>query len=387
MKTLNTIENIMNQQSTIVLLMMVIISTICAGCKADEIKITEPVIVELSEYETLVSYEDNLIATPNYIQLGAQSNLYVFDAAKRSVVKLNHDGEIEQQFGREGRGPGELLWASHLQLTSDHLYIVDPRQFLIHKYLLSGEFDSSFSFGDLGYISSAAPPPPVSASVVMPSQLSNKPHITPLGNVMLSPVGTGEETDNLYHRYGWDGERLSEFGDIPEGATFVLDNYEIRDDINAGEIPAFYRANAFPVMNAQNPGQVNVVYSSLAKIASYMLDGEKIRETDVSDTPEIEMITKSFFNRMERMQRADIRFRIDLNYYHSGVAGPNGDLFLVTNPDSLWIHQFNPEGELTRGYRLKSDDENKLMPIFDIDFTDNRIYIVTELGDIRLYPF
>ncbi|MCH2450173.1 MAG: hypothetical protein MK198_08500 [Gracilimonas sp.] len=86
------------------------------------------------------------------------------------------------------------------------------------------------------------------------------------------------------------------------------------------------------------------------------------------------------------MQKSDIRNRIGLEYYSSGVGSPNGHLFLVINRNPLWIHEFNPEGELIKRYTFNSPTVS-LVPIFDIDFENRRFLIVTEESEIRAYSY
>ena len=366
--------------------MVVVTGLSFPGCAADEIEKSELVIVKLDEYNTLVSYEDNLIGTPNSIRLGTQSNLYVYDAAKRSVLKLTEDGEIEQQFGRKGRGPGEIQWVSHIHLTENYLYVVDTGQFLIHRYLKDGEYDSVFNYGEIGYLPSV-PSPPVSTTQVIVLALTNQPHITAKDEVMLSPVQAGTSAESVYHLYNWSGELKSKIGQMPDGSTFTLDKEEIRDDVLNREIPRFYRANAFPVNDPSNPDQLKLIYTSLPEIAQYRMNGEKLWEKDLSKLPEFEKVADHFFQTMERIQRADIRTRIGLDFFKAGVMEPDGDLFLISEHENVRIHRFSDEGEITHTYQPKTDQDTELKPIFDIDFTNRKIYIVTELGDIRVYPF
>lgn len=357
-----------------------------AGCSFDETEDFDIDSVVLDEYRTYVSHEENLIAVPNFIRFDNSLNLFVYDAAKGSVMMINPGGEIEREFGRIGRGPGEIQWVSHIHLTGNYLYIVDTGQFLIHRYSHDGEYDSVFDYGEIGYIPSVPSPPVTTTQIIVPT-LTNQPHITTDDEVMLSPVQAGKSADSVYRLYDWFGELKSDVGEIPEGSTLTLDNQKIRDDILNGEIPGFYRANVFPVSDPSNSDQLTLVYTSLPKIAQYRMNGEKQWETDLLKIPEFEKVTNHFFQTMERMQRADIRSRIGLDYFNDGVIGPEGDLFLISEHEMIQIHRFNGEGELTHTYQLDSDQEIELKPIFDIDFTSREIYIVTELGDIRAYLF
>jgi len=114
--------------------------------------------------------------------------------------------------------------------------------------------------------------------------------------------------------------------------------------------------------------------------------GKNNGKTCLSEIPEFEQLADNFFQRMERMQRADIRSRIGLNFFNAGVMGPEGNLFLISRNETVRIYKFNGEGELSHTYEPLANEVN-LKPIFDIDFADREIFIVTELGDIRAYSF
>ena len=76
--------------------------------------------------------------------------------------------------------------------------------------------------------------------------------------------------------------------------------------------------------------------------------------------------------------------RTDLEYYSSGVSNNEGDLFLVVNIRPVVIHKFKQTGELVHKYIFESKD---VTPILDFDFLNNRIIAVTDIGEIRIYPF
>lgn len=360
------------------------------GCHPASFPPAVPGAVELRDFETFVGIEERIPATPTIIQHGGESNLFVYDAAKTSVLELDGNGTLLNEIGRQGKGPGELLRVNRIFSVQDHLYIVDYIQFLIHKYTKNGHFISS-----LDYASKTGrpltPPPPASPSAVQPENIHNQPVVTLTGDVMLSSVPFSEmKPEAIYELQDWEGNHLSGIGEVPEGSSFVMDYEQLRDDVSERAVPSVYRPNAFPVIDHANPDEVFLVYSAFPVIAKYSTSGRKLWEKKGPDTPETDSLTIRFYDVMERMQRADSRSRIILSYYTAGTSSKSGDLFLAVSPPfnqtaPLYIHRFNPLGELTHRYRFKS--EVPLLPIFDIDPDNNRFFIVTELGEIRAYPF
>lgn len=344
-------------------------------------------ISELSEFETIISVEDEVLALPVSLEYVGDSTLFVFDQGLGKVIELNESGEMIREYGRMGRGPGEFQRrVNNIYVSEDFLFVVDPGKFAIHKFERNGELHSTFDFGNSENQSTAVPPPPPMGFSVSAKNINNQPAITLDGNVLLSAIRLADSTDAIFNKMNWEGEQLSSVGEIPEGSTFILDNEKIRDDVDNQVVPSYYRANAFPVNDLSNPGDLFLVYSALPKIMKYNRDGEKLWERNIPTVSEIDSVTNYFFPAMEKMQRSRVRSRIILEYYSSGVSSPNGHLFLAMNRKLLWIHEFNPEGELIRRYKFSSPDVS-LTPVFDIDFDNRRFLVVTEEGEIRAYDF
>lgn len=343
-------------------------------------------ISELSDFETVISFEDEVLASPASLKYTGDSTLFVFDQGLGKVIELKENGEVIREYGRMGRGPGEFQRVNNIYITDDYLFVIDPGKFAIHKFGRNGELHSTFDYGNSENQSTAAPPPPPMGLSVTANNINNRPAITHDGNLLLSAIRLADSTEAIFYRMNWKGEQLSSIGEIPEGSTFILNNEKMRDDVNDRVIPTYYRANVFPVIDRSSPGDLFLVYSAFPKIMKYNSEGEKIWESNIPSVDEINSTTNHFFTAMEKMQRADIRSRIRLEYYSSAVSSPEGHLFLAMNQNSLWIHELNPEGELISRYKLSSKD-NSLTPIFDIDFDNRRFLIVTEESEIMSYPF
>ncbi|TVQ02414.1 MAG: 6-bladed beta-propeller [Balneolaceae bacterium] len=355
------------------------------GCNSETSSSTEISIIKLEKFETIISIEDNVLATPTLIRFGSNSNLFVNDDARTKVLEVDSNGNIVNEFGQPGRGPGELLLVNNFFLTDNHLYIVDYLQYFIHKYDYNGQFISSMDYGNkLGLPN--APPAPFSASQILVKDITNQPFITQDGNVMLSAVKFSDSVQSIYELTDWDGYHIIDIGSVPEGSTFVIDNDKLRSDVSNRVVPSLYRSNAFVIHNRANSDEYFLIYSALPKISKYNSSGQKLWSTEIPQTMELDSLTTRFFETMDQLQQRGRTSRIDLKYYTSGVSNTDGELFLITNTVPVWIHHFSTQGELIHRYKLISEDiEN--MPIFDIDFDRQRIFVVTEEGDIRAYPF
>lgn len=346
---------------------------------------TEPVVVELTDFETIISFEDEILATPVILKYAGNSTLFVYDEGLGKVIMLNEKGGILQEFGQRGPGPGEFQRVNNLFLAENHLYVTDPGKYSIHKFEIDGELAATLLYGEVANQANTPPPPPMGMSV-RAKNITNQPAVTSDGNVILSSIVLGDSVQSIFKLNDWDGNSVSTIGEVPEGSTFILDNEKIKEDVSNRVVPSYYRADAYPVQDKMNPDEYFLVYSALPLIAKYNSTGEMLWEMEIPSTPETDSVTTRFFNVMEKMQRSDIRFRILLQYYVAGVSSPDGDLFLAMDRNPLWIHQFDSAGKLIRRYKLVSDGV-AIEPVFDIDFENNRILIATEEGEIRAYSF
>lgn len=368
---------------------MVIISIIgCQNESASDSTSSGGEVVELKDYKTVVSYEDGILANPAAMKYDGDSLLYVYDFEHKQVLALNENGETTREFGGEGRGPGEVLWFNNIYLNDDYFYIVDPVQFRIIKYSLDGEVEGSLDYGQKG--SQSMPPPPPQSLIPRAKNITNKPFVTASGDVLLLAIRPKEEVSRLYILVDWEGKELAEIGDIPEGSAFVLEGEQYQSAVNDREVPAYYKPRVFPVNDQANNDELYFIYTAFPKIVKYDTSGEKIWEQAVPETTELDSIYTHFYEKSEQLRDGG---RVALNTYMSGVSSENGLLYLVLGKsgfadesNDLWIHEFTNKGELSRRFRLVSEDVN-LAAIFDIDFANQRIFTVTEEAEIRAYEF
>jgi hypothetical protein len=266
--------------------------------------------------------------------------------------------------------------------------MVDRVQFRIARFTLDGELDATLDYGQRG--SQSMPPPAPQSLVPRPKDITNQPFITSSGQAMVSAITPGEDFNKLYTLAEWEGDSISNLGDIPNGSTFVLDYEEYQATVDKREVPAYYKPNVFPVNDYANNDEFYFIYTAFPKIVKYNTSGEKLWEEAIPETTELDSFFTHFFDVSERMSGKE---RIGLDTYVSGVSSKSGYLYLVLGKygfveasNDLWIHEFTDNGELSRRFRLVSEDVN-LAAIFDIDFANQQIFVVTEEAEIRVYPF
>ena len=363
---------------------IVILTTISVSCSPDPVT-SEIQPVKLTKYETIVAYEDNTLATPTILKYDGHSYLYVYDYGIGHVLKLDKSGNIVKKIGQEGRGPGEFIHLSNMVLLNDYLFLVDYAQFYIHKFGINGEYHASLDYGALGYFFEL---PPMNPSLIRAPDPTGDPYIHSADKVMFSTLnGDDDSFHSIYEFRDWEGSHVAYLGKIPEGAAFTMDQSEYRNSITDREVPAIEKTNVFPINDQRYNDELFLIYSSLPKIMKYNSSGDKIWKKEVPHLPEIDSVAAGIYKNLENLRPG---LRMKLNKYLAGTSTPNGGLYLAINShpeniNSLWIHRFNKNGELTGRFNIES--ETTIPPIFDVDHENQRVFVITEEGEIRAYSF
>jgi len=360
------------------------------GCSSGNSLQSQAKVITLKKYQTIVSYKDGTLAKPTVIRYDGHSHLFVYDGHKHQVLELNGQGDVIQTYGRGGRGPGEFIGVSNIVLTDQYLYVVDKMQYKISRFTLDGKLDGTMNFGEEG--NHAMPPPAPPSLSIRAKDINNKPFVTQKGTVLLSNIKPNGEFQKLYSLIDWKGNAISEMGEIPKGSTFTLDYDNYRQAIDNQKIPAYYRTHVFPVEDRANSGQFYLVYNAYPQIEKYNRSGKKLWETAIPEITELDSVTTQFYHKSNEILKRG-KGRIALKKYVAGVSSPKGHLFLALGkyyfkkpPHRLWIHEFNNKGKLIRRYKLLSRKVN-IASIFDTDFANRRIFVVTGKAEIRTYSF
>lgn len=322
-----------------------------------------PSPTELSDFETIVSYDDVVLANPQRIRFDGDDGLIVFDSGMEKVVRVSLNGSITQELGRKGSGPGEYQSVSNIYLLDGSIFLVDDRQFIIHQFSQDGIHISTLVYGGFG-----------THRINKPTVINHKE--------LLIPNSTANHA--LFKMINWNGEELSELGQITEGSVDELDYDVYRNAVSNREVPPNFKSHVFAV-NGKGKS-LFIVYEAFPKIGNYDLKGELLWETEPIDVPEIDSVAAKYYDFMDMVLRQANAVR-PLRKYIDGVS-KNARLFVSTNTDHnnpLWIHEFEDDGNLVNRFLLKS--EVGLKSHFDIDINEQRIFVLTEEGEIRAYRY
>ncbi|MEX1212576.1 MAG: hypothetical protein WEA36_07010 [Balneolaceae bacterium] len=374
---------------TLVFLLVSMAITGCEGSEADVHDLIAP-LVELEEFETIVAYEDNLLARPSLLHFDRKSgNLFVYDYDQYTLFEINRIGDVLNEFGGEGGGPGELAGARNVFMNENEVYIQDHLRFFIHRYTRNGNFTDSFDYGAQRSFSSDRPPPPPSPPI--PPDFYNQPFVTGQGQVILPEF---ENEEFLYQLQNWESEQLARIGERPDEYIVTIDDNTHRSYITSQTVPPTERHRTFLVDIPSEPGEFFIIYSNENLITRYNRNGEKLWERELPETPELSQVQEDYYLLLEGIQPGR---RFPLRRYVHGAVSPENELYLTTYTNMyspieekrpLFVHRFSSDGQILERYKLGSDDENNLAIQIGVDF-ENRVFyaIVLESGEVRAYPY
>jgi hypothetical protein len=350
----------------------------------------------LKKHHALKFNKNLLLVQPFRLKYDDKTHhLFINDLARQKIIEVDDSGNVVNEFGRKGRGPGELLSVENFFITKKHLFIVDSQQFLINKYSLDdGHYISSLDYGKYllkrkNTSKKGIPPAPI----VPGMNNYNEPFVTLRETILLSTAGK-----YLYEQINWKGEKLADIGEIPKGYSAMMGHEKkYWSTLENKQIPARDLAEVFPVNDRSDSNDIYLIYSAIPKIAKYSLAGRKIWERKIPRMPEIDslLINLSIHAKVIKNHPKVNVVLIPVRTYIKGIGSPNGDLYLTTYtsptmPDKyrrpLWIHQFTPKGKLIERYKVGSDVNAIYYP--GIDFENDRIFVsFFHHANIKIYHF
>src|SRR6056297_213918 len=270
------------------------------GCGESNTKTALKNPVELTEYKTLLSYEDSVLGNPSIISHVEDSGLYIYDQANASIVLVGEtDGTIIDKFGRSGQGPGEFIRVSNIFFSEEHLFAVDVGRFLIHHYDESGNFISSFEF--LPPSNVVPPPPPLPplggdkeefVNLLREFEPGHSPYVLPNKTIILRSTDSDQ---HLFKLSDWEGTDEGDFVKTPEEFRTSNDIGVYRREVSGRETPSNSKFDNFIVIDKSNDSGVFLVYSSISKIAKYQIEQGKEWDTEVEYIPEFDSIQRFYF--------------------------------------------------------------------------------------------
>lgn len=341
-------------------------------------------VTELKAYENFVQNEDLLLGLTLGLKYDEESrHLFIHDLST-GVFETDDSSNVINVFGKRGPGPGEVAGVEDFFMIGEHFYNIDAGQNFINKYdLRDGKYISTLNYEDLI---------PEKTRPKLPfTDVNNIPFITLNETILLPSQANGEY---LYQLINWEGEKLADIGEIPEGYTAEEDIEETRLALENKQVPARDSILPFPVHDRSNPEEIFIVYSAIPRIAKYSLSGQKLWERDIPLTSEVDSLMIDLSNIVEENPGRPSLF-FPVRKYITGKSSTDGDLYLITylnlqQPKEfhrpMWMHQFDSQGRLIHRYKIVSDES--FSNIVGIDTDRRKLFAVVLQGiDIKTYEF
>lgn len=198
----------------------VVLISACSSQTQDD---KEPDLRTFSGEETLVAFEDEVLATPGQILVDDERRMFVYDMGHFSVFEFDLEGNQRNKFGREGEGPGEFGRTITLMEDDGFLYAADRSQNRLSKFDDTGKLldTRNIEFG------------------VMAAGITNlhqgKFLVPGRDNTSLATLF---DVDNLE-------EPITQIGSPPGDMPDVFDLNELRNQASRGDIPPFLMRSAY----------------------------------------------------------------------------------------------------------------------------------------------
>lgn len=87
----------------------------------------------------------------SYLAVDDEENIYVSDTRACHIRVFDKNRNSVRTIGREGEGPGELMYPSEIQISSQEQIVVTAQQFL-HFFSLQGEFLRRINTGSVNFV-------------------------------------------------------------------------------------------------------------------------------------------------------------------------------------------------------------------------------------------
>lgn len=298
--------------------------------KSDSIKTVE--LLPIRTFGGLDVPEEAILSFPSDMVVSPDGKIFVSDLQENKIVVFDSDGNVIDQFGREGKGPGEFQRPRFINLEGDVLRVFDANNNRIQYFSLDGDY--------LNMI-------PLKFIVGIGSFIFGVNE-----DVFFST--NGFRVEDLINHYRIDGEKLAPIGKI-EGKSFqIYDMIQMRDALIKKEVPDSLRNEIILFLSPKV--RLYAFYQALPLIKIYSPEGEleKVVRLDLSEFDEIR----------DRCSKLNVEGKKKgspgvwpLRFWRDGVITDEGDLILlISNSEKMVLYKFNKEGGLIKRFECVDDN-------------------------------
>lgn len=258
--------------------------------------------------------------------------IIVSDSRENKIVVFDDNGKVIHQFGREGKGPGDLQRPRYIKLEGDTLKVFEANNNRIQYFSQDGKYLNmiplKFRIGIGSFIFGA--------------------------NDDVFFATNGFRTEELIHHYRTDGEKKDSIGRIEGNPFQIYEMLKMQDALIKKEVPDSLKNE---IILFQSPeGVLFAFYQASPLIKIYSPEGGLEKEVRL-DLPEFEyIIDRCSRLNMEGKQKGSLGVWT-LRFWRDGVITDKEDLILlISDPEKMILYKFNKDGKLVQQYRCVDDN-------------------------------
>lgn len=250
---------------------LALLSAACTGPREDPVG-----EIVVSDVDTLVSLDSELLASPIDVALDAAGRIYVLDYQLASVVVIADATDPPATLGGEGSGPAEFNGPTALAVSADSIRVVDSGNGRVQVLTPDGAYVRSY---------------PIPAEYIGGITLSGN------GRMAVSTQGFRQEI--LALSFDPDGQAAGQFGTAVVPPHELWDMTAIHNAILDGEVPAQLRNWTLPAID--DDGSVWLILNAEGIVQRFDEAGTLLWSLQL-EAPELEPIKQRFFQRNREIE-------------------------------------------------------------------------------------
>lgn len=298
--------------------------------RSDSVKTVE--LTPIRTFGGLDVPEEAILSSPSDMVMSPDDKIIVSDHGENKIVVFDASGEVINQFGREGKGPGEFQGLRFIKLEGDVLKVFDANNNRVQYFSLDGQYLDmillKFSIGIGSFIFGA--------------------------NEDVFFATNGFRIEDLINHYRIDGEKLAPIGRIEGNSFQIYEMLKMRDALIKKEVPDSLRNEIILFLSPE--GMLYAFYQALPLIKIYSPEGE-LEKVVRLDLPEFDEIR-------DRCSKLNVKGKQEgspgvwsLKFWRDGVFTDKGDLILLlSNSEKMILYEFDKEGKLIQRYEGVGDN-------------------------------
>jgi hypothetical protein len=260
-----------------------------------------PADLVVTELDTVISLESELLAAPADLAVDAAGRVYVLDYQFAGILVLPGPGGSPVLYGGEGEGPGEFNGPEALSVSDDSIRVIELGNGRVQVLATDGTHGRSYPL-----------------PVAFPGGIS----ISPAGVLAVPTQGFRE--DSLVLVFDADGSPAGRVGAPVVPPHQMWDLTEIRSAIDGDRVPNSLRNMSLPVI--EDDGSLWLILNAEGIVRRYDSDGTLLWSLELA-SPELASIKDEFFTRNRELTTPGF---VVLSYV-SDACLVDGTLWLLLN--------------------------------------------------------